>query len=795
MYPSVIEREPALPTPPTLPARRSSPPAWLIALGLAVVALLPRCLGLADFYTIDEAYHWPMRVRLFAEALRQGDWAATDLTGHPGVTTMWLGALGRWLGRLAGVRDLGGSGAGAAYLATLRLPLAATNALLVVAGYLALRRLLRPGVALLAGLLWATSPFLVAHARLLHLDALLTSFMTLSVLLLLVATNDQRPTTNDETADQQTRRQGSKEQNSLPISFSLIGSGVFAGLALLTKAPSLFLLPFAGLLLFVLVPVDRPTTNDQRPKTDDEETTVRHSSLVTRHGTEFSILNSQFSILQRLRVVLPLYLIWLGTAALVVVLLWPAMWVTPLTALGDVYNEIVANGGAPEPAGNFFLGEPVAAPGWLYYALVLGLRAAPLTLLGLLLLPLVLWPRADERPTTNDQRPTSSESYREGRRMAIEERSRRTRNFRSSIFDLRSSIFGGRWSGEQRVLLALLAFVLLFGLMMSIEPKKFDRYLLPIWPSLEILAAAGLTSILDFRFQILDLRRAQSKIKNQKSKKLLSLVAIVLALNLAWYHPHYLAYYNPLLGGGAMAERVMLVGWGEGMQQVGAWLRARPDLKRGPVLSWIPPTLAPFVPAAPGVLDLRVPLLEQPSSYAVLYVRSVQRKESAVAEAYVRQTPPLYTLRMHGITYATIHQLPRPFDTPLDAQFGTGLHLRGFTQRRDGDTLTITPSWDVRADQPGGRFAFVHLLAPDGRRVTQIDALLDQGMFPSWQAGQQFDTPFPLQLPADLPSGQYRVVMGVYGSDGARLPLRSGPVAPAELDGPDALLVTTLSLP
>jgi hypothetical protein len=231
------------------------------------------------------------------------------------------------------------------------------------------------------------------------------------------------------------------------------------------------------------------------------------------------------------------------------------------------------------------------------------------------------------------------------------------------------------------------------------------------------------------------------------------------------------------------------------MEQLGAWLRARPDLKRGPVLSWIPPTLAPFVPAAPGVLDLRVPLLAEPSSYAVLYVRSVQRKESGVAEAYVRQTPPLYTLRMHGITYATIHQLARPFDTPLDAQFGDGLHMRGFTQRRDGDTLTITPSWDVQADQPGGRFCFIHVLAPDGRRVAQVDALLDQGMFPSWQAGQQFDTPFPLKLPANQPSGQYRVVLGVYAPDGVRLPLRSGPAAPAVLDGPDALLVTTIALP
>jgi hypothetical protein len=343
--------------------------------------------------------------------------------------------------------------------------------------------------------------------------------------------------------------------------------------------------------------------------------------------------------------------------------------------------------------------------------------------------------------------------------------------------------------------LALLAFVLLFGLMMTIEPKKFDRYLLPIWPALEILAAVGLVEIVNCILQIAKRWRSQYTIYNMQFAILWFALVVGLALNLAFYHPYYLAYYNPLVGGGATAQRMILVGWGEGQEKIGAWLRARPDLGRGPVLSWIPPTLMPFVPASPGVLDLRVPLLTKPSSYAVLYSRSVQRKESAEAEAYVRQNPPLYTLRMFGIEYASIYQLPRPFEEPLDALFGDGLHLRGFTQRRDGSTLTITPSWDIQADQPGPRMCFVHVLAPDGRRVAQLDAPLDQGMFPTWQAGQQFDPPFPIALPANLPAGQYRVVMGVYTPDGARLPLRRGMAAPADLDGPDALLVTTLNIP
>ena len=133
--------------------------ATLLVLG---VALLPRVLGLADFFTIDEADHWILRVRLFSEALGQHNWAGTNLTGHPGVATMWLGGLGR---RLAIANGIAPSSDSAAYLAMLRLPLAATNALAVAAGYLLLRRIVRPGIALLAAILWATGPSVVLTRR------------------------------------------------------------------------------------------------------------------------------------------------------------------------------------------------------------------------------------------------------------------------------------------------------------------------------------------------------------------------------------------------------------------------------------------------------------------------------------------------------------------------------------------------------------------------------------------------------------------------------------------------------
>lgn len=677
----------------------------LLALLLGLCALLPRTINLADFTTIDESYHWPGRVQRFEQALREHDWAATNQTGHPGVTTMWLGTLGRQLAARQGVPEADWQHEGVAYLAYLRLPLALANGLAVVCGFLLLSRLLRLHLAALAALLWAVSPFLIAHGRLLHLDALLTSLMTLSLLSLLVALADP-----DDPAARRGRRA------------ALLGSGVLGGLALLTKAPSLLLLPTVALLLLATAP----------PR----------------------------GLRARLAWAVPRGLLWGGLAATTALALWPALWVAPLQTVRSVIDEVLHNGGQPTDGGNFFLGQAVPAPGPLFYPAVLLWRSTPLGLLGLLAFALLVLPgllrAAGARP-----RP----------RAAV------------------------RLDREQRVLLGLLVFALLFGLAMASEPKQFDRYLLPIWPTLQILAAVGLVRLLDLPWAERLGAWARAALRGLRWG-LVVLLGLLMAAQVDRYQPYYLAYFNPLLGGGQTAQRIMLVGWGEGMEQVGAWLQTRPDIGRGPVLSWIPPTLAPFVPPSTTVLDLRESNLQRPASYAVLYSRSVQRKEDPAAEAYVRQTPPLLTLERYGIIYATVHQLPRPYRTPLDLVYGQGIHLRGFSAERLDSTLVITPSWDIQIDQPGGRMAFVHVLAPDGRHVAQVDLALDGGMFAEWQAGQQFDTPLRLALPPDLPADSYQVVLGLYEpASGARLPLSRGAALPEHRDGPGVALLETLRLP
>jgi hypothetical protein len=63
------------------------------ALLLFGVALLPRLAALGHYITPDEL-NWVHRSVVFHQALEQGQWSETLTTGHPGVMTTWLGALG-----------------------------------------------------------------------------------------------------------------------------------------------------------------------------------------------------------------------------------------------------------------------------------------------------------------------------------------------------------------------------------------------------------------------------------------------------------------------------------------------------------------------------------------------------------------------------------------------------------------------------------------------------------------------------------------------------------------------------
>ena len=561
--------------------------AWstaAIVLLLGVVALLPRVLGLVDFLTTDEVYNWISRVERFSGAIASRQWSATVLVGHPGVTLCWLASLGLAAERYAIAHGWASVASQVEYLRWLRLPMATLEALAIPGAYLLLRRLIAPATALIAALLWALSPFLVAHARLLHLDALLTTFVTFSLLCMLIACRDARPLR------------------------WVVASGCCAGLALLTKGPALILLPFIGLLLFALA-------QDEGRKTNDEQ--IWFAFFV-----------------RRLRVTVPLYALWLAVAALTFTLVWPAMWTDPAHALRAFFGLIVQNGGRPNGDGQFFLGRTVGDPGPLFYIVSDLFRMTPVMLIGLL---------------------AAAVAY-----------------FGFTIYDLRLSraakIQNPKSKIQNRTLLALAAFALFWTLVMTLGPKKFDRYTLPTWPALLVLSAAGWKWMLWDVGDWLSLRWGRltpTGLAGLRSVLIVGLLALEL-IPLTRYHPYYLSYYNPLLGGGWAAQQALLIGWGEGMDQAGAYLSTRPDIGAGQVLSALPRTLRPFVPVP--VEDV-TELGKTTANYAVVYRESIQRGASPAIYAVIRQTLPLHRITIHGIDYAEIYQLPKPFEQPIDARF------------------------------------------------------------------------------------------------------------------------------
>ena len=188
---------------------RQGRPAWLaaaLAVALTAISLAVRLPRLDVFITPDEL-KWVCRSINFYRGLGDGNLAQTRQTGHPGVMTMWLGVpfmevdLDQpWLEAclnpsisdiieeqgVARPQELG------AYLFRARRGVVWFTSLCLGISVLLLARLFGLRVAGLAGALLALDPFLLAHARFLHLDAVTTSLIFLSVLLLLLARRAER---------------------------------------------------------------------------------------------------------------------------------------------------------------------------------------------------------------------------------------------------------------------------------------------------------------------------------------------------------------------------------------------------------------------------------------------------------------------------------------------------------------------------------------------------------------------------------------------------------------------------
>ncbi len=109
-------------------------------------------------------------------------------------------------------------------------------------------------------------------------------------------------------------------------------------------------------------------------------------------------------------------------------------------------------------------------------------------------------------------------------------------------------------------------------------------------------------------------------------------------------------------------------------------------------------------------------------------------------------------------------------DLPLD----NGIELQAYgvsaRQIRAGDTLALSLVWQTR-QAPSERWkVFTHLLDGEPQVVAQRDAEPGDQTRPTttWRAGEVVEDHYGIQVPADLPAGEYILEIGMYQESGRR---------------------------
>ncbi|WP_420631683.1 ArnT family glycosyltransferase [Candidatus Leptofilum sp.] len=324
----------------------SSRQATIFSILLFVAALLPRLAALGNYITPDEL-NWVHRSVLFHQALGQGEWVATLTTGHPGVLTTWFGALGiqvqlwlrptdiavyDWITHLAWLapENTAAFPQLATFLSAGRIAVAGVNSLGLLAIFGLARRLAGDWAAAVATGLLALDPFVAGLSGLLHVDGLLTTFTTISLLALAIAlTSPKSPHPSASIR--------------VPLLFTAV-SGAAAGCAILAKSAGLTLIPFAGLAFVVAL-------------------------LAWRVQWRRSVA---------------LGLIWLAAMIAIQFVLLPALWADPAGSYETIISTIFHETEEALPR-TFFAGFYKQEHGSVFYPVALLFRLNPIPFAGLLL--------------------------------------------------------------------------------------------------------------------------------------------------------------------------------------------------------------------------------------------------------------------------------------------------------------------------------------------------------------------------------------------------------------------------
>lgn len=410
-------------------------------------------------------------------------------------------------------------------------------------------------------------------------------------------------------------------------------------------------------------------------------------------------------------------------------LLWPALWIdlsgTLTRLVSDLRHEVDGHS-------QFFLGEITRSPNYLFYPVLLLWRLSPTLLVGGLfaLFPLLrrTWPH--DMP-------------------------------------------------NRAILIAISLNLLLVLLGISSQSSKIDRYMIPLIPGLAILASVGWLSVCSWLTE----RWLSNNSQSLRWDFILTL-SVVLLLQLSILSPHFpinVTYFNPLMGGAVAAEKSIMIGNGELLEQAAIWLNSRPRQAEQPlpkVASWYHPVLRAYYdgPTTTIGTDSAGNWGWGTTRYAVLYVNQIQRNRYNPEQiTYFVTQDPLHVISAHGVNYVYIYDgaafLPSelaeiPHRTKID--FAHYARLLGYeinTKIVAGERALLTLYWEAMAPFPDHDFFIVlRVQNASGQTVSEIREMPVAGFLPvnKWEPGQLIRDVKQVPIAEDTPLGQYDLLISFY---------------------------------
>lgn len=302
-------------------------------------------------------------------------------------------------------------------------------------------------------------------------------------------------------------------------------------------------------------------------------------------------------------------LIWGAVAAGVFVVLWPAMWVDPLGSLSRVFSLASTYASEGHDSRLFFNGALYEHGESAWYFYSLA----------------YLW-----------------------------------RTTPVTLLGLGLAPLLERSRERRRLTFALLLFAILFGAFISLGEKKFDRYLLPTLAPLILVSALGWHSLAE-------------RLGKRSYGFLLAVVVLVQAAGLLQTYPYYLNYYNPLLGGDRRAPSVMMIGWGEGLDQGARYLNAQPEKRRA--VAWYGDGCFSYFYEGRSIPLDRLTTLQDlgDDDFVVIYRDQWQRQlPSQEFLAFFKQFEPEHVVTIGHIEYARIYDMQDAPPLPISGKVHSG---------------------------------------------------------------------------------------------------------------------------